>query len=609
MKSTQNGYFSDDEEDDEELWFRASQIEEREMMTNQKNPADITEISYSEFQDAKGLTSTQNDGFGVPMSQMDVASSQKVRVLQNKCAALEKQLKRSLPNIAKAQAVATEANYQVNELKNKIKQLRAENEELKKDKLNDTDTVSIATSTIRVENDSLRNQVLELNRKVRESNHEMSFREKDSLDPEEVKLMRLTEMIFDEHKTSHFRELISQATAYKVLKFDVGNVKSKFHGLLTSLQMRIAELQGDLTKNSKSALQKFNNSRFEDRYKLNNFKMFNEITQIFFEISEDIKLSGLRHLDEHFVRKEFAFKQTQYCSDQYFGDKKNSLKINPIDKLLGILDVKDPLTKSEKIFCDEIRVDHRRLIGIISQIMRQSSVLSEMMLTQNISTNSDEYKTAIDLICEIIDPHILQSRFLYKNSGITAAFADLIKNISIHYKHFKSDYKNINRNFEKLFCHLLAMSTNNPQILLSFSEFLINILSHKNGAKILRELCKNFPSSNLEYSSMFKIYQIPRCGCMLQIFFILLTTTFRFVENVAEHNLDILFELTISFNTLVFLLVANGCELEFLKTHSIDSSDIKNHCKCYMFLVIALIILNNQSLRHRNIDNNKCKYE
>ncbi|XP_070508919.1 uncharacterized protein [Chironomus tepperi] len=602
LKSNHNGYFSDDDEEDEELWFRASQIEERESMSHQKNVPDTTEMSYSEFQDAEGLTSTQND---VPMSQVDVAASQKIRVLQNKCAALEKQLKRNLPNIAKAQAVATQANCQINELKAKIKKLQAENEELKKDKLNDADRVSAATSTIRGENDSLRNQVRELNKKVRESNHEISFKDKSPLDPAEVDMIRHTKMLLDENQTSHFRALMSHATAYKYLKFDIGNINSKFHSQLVTLQMTIAELQGNYMKKSENSVQKFNNLRFDNKIKFNNFKMFNEITKIFHEISEDIKSSGLRHLDEHFVRKEFAYKQTQYCSDQYYGDKKNAERINKIDKLLGIVDVKNPLTKSDKIFCDEIRIDHRRLIGIISQIMSQSSVLSELMVTQNISTKSDEYKTVVDLICDIIDPHILQSRFLYKNSGITAAFADLIENLSSHYRHFKADYKNVNRNFYKFFSHLLAMSTNNPQILLNLSEFLINILSSHNGAEILRDLCTNFPSSNLEYSSMFKIYQIPRCGCMLQIFFILLTTAFRFIENVAEHNLDVLFELTYNFNTLAFLIIANGCDVEFLRTMSADSSDIKNHCKCFMFLVMALIILNNQALRHRNIDNNK----
>ncbi|KAL7015602.1 hypothetical protein ACKWTF_016541 [Chironomus riparius] len=605
LKSNHNGYFSDDEEEDEELWFRASQIEEREMMSHLKNPVDTTEISYSEFHDAEGLTSTQNDGFAVPMSQMDVASSQKIRVLQNKCTALEKQLKRNLPNIAKAQAVATQANCQINDLRNKIKKLQAENEELRKDKLSDADRVNEATTTIRGENNCLRNQVIELNKKVRESHFERSIMDKSPLDPAEVEMIRLTEMIFDENKTSHFRQLMSQATAYKFLKFDLGNVNSKFHSQLITLQMTIADLQGNFLKNEKNSLQKFNNSRFEDKTKFNNFKMFNQIVKIFYKISDDIKSCGLRHLDEHFVRKEFAFKQTQYCSDQYYGDKKNAKKINKVEKLLGFIDIKNPLTKSDEIFFDEIRIDHRRLIGIISQILNQSIVLSEMMLTQNISTNPADYKTGIDLICDIIDPHILQSRFLYKNSGITAAFADLIKNLSIHYRHFKSDYKNINRNFGKLFSHLLAMSTNNPQILLNFSEFLINILSNNNGAEILKELCKDFPSFNIEYSSMFKIYQIPRSGCMLQIFFILLTTAFRFIENVAEHNLDVLFDLTINFNTIVFLIIANGCEVEFLKSSSIDSSDIKNHCKCYMFLVIALIILNNQALKHRNVDNIK----
>lgn len=647
MKSHQSEYFSDDDEDDDDLWFKASQIEEQAL---QKNTMDLT---YSDFHDAQAPSSTQNEIFGAPASQVDVMTQQRLRVLQNKCSALEKQLKRTLPNISKAQAQASQANCEVNKLKKKLTQLQTENEELKKEKLNEVDRVSTATGTIRNENDNLRQQVSKLEKTIRDSHHIANFIDKSPLCPVDVKNARFYETIFEEINVGYFNGVISRGLAFKKLKFDEGNGRSIFQRNLISLQFRIAEIQADFVNysnfesffsgfpstfkcfgslgdtidassqyppdlqqvstisshrspiDSSISVQpflKFNNLKFPDKYQTIDFDLFNEITRIIHEISDDIRFSGLRHLDEHFVRQEFAFKQTQYCSDQYFGDK----RAQKSSKLLK--DYKNPLTKAEKLFQDEIRVDHRRLISIISILAGNSKNLSEMMMIQNISTRCDEYKTLIDVICETIDPHILQSRFLYKNSGITAAFTDLIRNLSIHYRNYEDKKEIINKNLEKFFSHLLAMSTNNPRTLLNFSEFLINILSHKDGAKFLPNLCINFPSSNLEYSYMFKIYQIPRCGCMLQIFFLLLTTAFRFIEDVEEHNLDILYKLSLNINTLVYLLIVNESDLKFLKPKSYEAGDSKSHCKCYMFLVIAFIILNNLALRHRDVNSNKCKY-
>lgn len=608
-----HNYFSDDS-DDEELWTKATQIEEKLSKMYSKNSPELSQISYAEFQDAEGPTSTQQEPI---TSQMDVAASQKIRVLQNRCSALEKQLKRSLPNIAKAQAQASQANCEVSDLKIKIKKLKSENEELRKKKLNEADKISGAAAKLRHENEMLRRQLMELEKKMKEPQGECMevaivkgewrFFDKSEKKSSQVHQFSLisdikppTELVYDETIHKQYHLLHSKAASFNQISFLASKSTSKLNKFVTSLQLKIANKQNNLTSIQPENFQKFSNNRLHIDI-TDDFSFFNQVATIISAIAEDIKSTALRQIDEHFVTQEFAFKQAQYCSDQYFGDKRNQLRIKDLSS-----DVNE-LTKAEKLFTDEINIESRRLLGMISILAENSKNLSELILTQNLSMEPDQYVTVVDLICDMIDPSILQSRLLYHNSGMTLAFAELLKNLTIHYESYP-DQDWANEKLEKFFSHLLAMSTSSPKVLLRFSEFLISILSHKNGKKLLKKLCKNFPSSNLEYSNMYKIYQIPRCGCLLQIFFVLLTTAFRFIEKVNEENLEVLLDLTMSLNTLVYLLVADACDLDFLKPESYESGELKNHCKCYFFLVISLIILVNQTLRHRNVDNEECEY-
>ncbi|KAG5668480.1 hypothetical protein PVAND_016419 [Polypedilum vanderplanki] len=170
-----NNLFESDS-DDEEIWIHASQVEQRvlgtQKITNKQEiqietNSDELDISYASFQTAEGITSTQQQlTQNIPIIDLTMTSERankidpKIQILQNKCAALEKQLKKYKPNYAEL----SQRTNEMSELKERIRKLTNENDELRNEKLkNEIETVGEKESQkLKSENEELKKMIEKL---------------------------------------------------------------------------------------------------------------------------------------------------------------------------------------------------------------------------------------------------------------------------------------------------------------------------------------------------------------------------------------------------------------------------------------------------------------
>lgn len=754
VQETKEKKLLDDDSDDEELYIRATQIEERE-----RQRLDVfSQMTYDDF--VAPSTSTQQPKVPIidlttgTSTQTANANEGKLRMLQNKCAALERQLKKVRPNYAEATFRANE----MNELRERIKQLMNENDAFKCEKLKKIENMSNDEQGLRAENENLKKKLAAFKAVVKLKTHEKipaneqqlqrvstsnedddagvneGLRIKNLLkDPKKMedhgKYLEMARMFEDlcthVSLSDKYREFGVKVMAYGgsarviIEQSDIDDGSSENDNKLSRLNsnpqnyvasdrnnLRITRSESKASdksvknkslslgikrkviqnenvnlKNIKSSEKNqnlpssSNFSKFKQihlpsilkNHKNNEFKLtptknqpriltlhenqrlpsslidyyhrkanfisnpslshffptlqfimntrhtqvmqisqpaddlintFNLVAVIITRIAESIKNTESRRYNQLFTKQEFAMKQTACISEEYFAD--DDFRPNAIDAELMRISEHNPLVQCGKMYEKEQLVDERRLIAMIAELCAVSTPLSEMIMTQVIDVNNN--RTLIHEICDFIDPYILESRLFYQNGSLALALSELLVSLSSHYIDFPDD-EAIDDNFLMFFHHLLMMTTSRARVLTNLAQFILNA-GRKCDFKLVSRLCKSFPTSSENFSEKCRLYQVPRYGCQLQIYSLLLSTAFLFKDDVPAHKIGDLYDLTIKINAVTQLFLANSTSMEFLRpAEGTGRQDgIKDHCNCYQHFVTAVMILNEQSIRHRSVD-------
>lgn len=304
---------------------------------------------------------------------------------------------------------------------------------------------------------------------------------------------------------------------------------------------------------------------------------------------------------EHFVIREFPYKQTQMFSEQYHNNL-DMKKSNNFITSRGTI-----LLEGKAVCYREKYIIARQIIECIAQIASASKEFSEWMLTQSLdldlpfTLSSPMKQTMIDFICGITKTIIKDNRYISMNFGLVVALTHLLQSLTSHYNKY-SDAEDIEIGLEKMFTMILQLATFDIEIMLCLSESFVNITKDPNRMTFFKNMCISYPISNLEYSSYFRLMRMDLCGCKFQIFFLLLNHVIRFheAEKVTGNRLDALIQITENLNLLAFLLLANDVDIKFLVPCESSSHIEQSVCYCYRFLLYSTLILNAIVLRNQN---------
>jgi hypothetical protein len=500
-----------------------------------------------------------------PAQPEEAASSSQIRTLQNKCTALERQIKRFKESKSAPNAKELE------QLLQKIRVLESEKEEYRK-------------QLSKVENDkkasiSSLSEQLNLCKKELEEYKELIAKWQASENVQN----EFHEWLIPQEPNQECRELLEDHIAEIKDTIQLCKVDDKASVLQTEIDYLKSKLIEVciLSKDDISCVLSVGN-----------------LTEIIQKVAHLIvHREKFRH-KVIFTKQEFAGQHLKCLSTQYRTEKKIKDSNRGDDsKSKNWYNEVENLVRSDKLYEMEMFPEYRQVITLVACIVKFSKQLTQDLLLTNISTTRGKFECFVHAITQATDPLILRSRLLYHYSGLTRSLAMLLVNLSSFYDKF-DDLKQIDNIFFHFFEHILMMSSNDGFTLTSLIQFLINISINPEKIGLLQRLCSNYPSSAFETSRVFNICSIPRSACKLQIFFLLLQTTFPFFEPVLERNIDLLHTMTRKLNILADIFTSYA-ERIFLR--------FDTHCSCFRFFIKTLIILNVRVMKSSHIQFKLCK--
>jgi hypothetical protein len=591
-----HNYFSSDDEQNDDLICSqiASQIESK-----YQNQTLELSTTYTDFK--KRVASSTQMPFKVPNPTkmkldpeiIDLTSNypqkrkapENYEIMKNKCEALEKQLKRNREMSERIKNEASHKDDEICDLREKIQALASENENLKREKLNHSDEIQMNENLV-CENDSLRQQLNEL-------------REGEDFD----KKMELEEFFYKDQDQLAFDEEHRQITANifsssKPLNY----IKNVLAGIENN-QITIATNDNSYLDNHLLQLTRILAQRMSELNFNNDERSlcYGIISKIIRDVLNDAISVERRRKAENCLENDLAQRRMQKFSEFYFADKKNSSEIHSINEILNPFSWQTALIDHKTLFDGEMKSKNRQILALIAILARTSKDLSEKILTIKCFS---ENTTAIDLICECSE-EIIKSRLLFRHSGFTMSLCELFLSMSLHIGEFKDEnLQLINENFFKLFNSILALTTNDAKLVNLIAKALINIIGDKKGQIFTKNLCKNSPASAQAFSYRYQLHQLSRTGCSLTTFCVLVSSVFRYFEEVEVRRVEHLFELTSNMNLISMLLLFKKNHLLFFNAENLQNEE---SCKCYNFLFNAVSMLNEQCLRSRNLNADKCE--
>lgn len=587
--------------DDDECWIIATQVEkeviERDLLSQKENQC----LNYSNFKENKPITSTlktttstlkpnrfsqslnfvesqvatvlptpsqafRNDGIDIN------APTTQNQILQNKCNALQRQLKNLLSQQQKQNSSQQTESLKLNELKRKLQAIEQENAELRNNQFAGLNQQRL------IKSEEVEKLKSELKQKERLEQEILVLKQK-------LALKANTEpMLIDRvHINNRSWKIISSDFCEHSLNAQPTETLPKFE--LDSCII-VGQLQTDLVKIQNIMKEFIALSSFQKESHEVCWSICNQLTPIIRSLCECLKCEE-NTSENSLVRK---FESINFYAQEISTFYGRNFKEPPEKDEMKIL------MKNEEIVENEGNLIYYRIAFVtIAMMAKESSKFCELITTPNDSI--------LDLLSDLILDCIFPAQKLPRYMGCTKALAILALNISRHYKNFHQN--EVEKHSLKDFIRgVILMSFNNIEILMNLTNTLINI-AQVDDSKFLIQMCRNVPSKSFRKNKFFQIIKFPSTSCEIQILFMLLLNAFPSLKEVNQERLKLLFKLTQNVNILAYLFLMQGCNMRCLQSYRKFVSD--ESCRCLYSVIISVTKLNKIviDLRYKSLEHFK----
>lgn len=334
------------------------------------------------------------------------------------------------------------------------------------------------------------------------------------------------------------------------------------------------------------------------------FPIFSELIPIISQLCKVIKAEGITKHRVYFTRSGFVNKQVEILSEEL---NLNHLE-QPKDFYRNMIAHESELSDEFQSFLGDAPkplndkdINKRILLEIlaafaaISEIMSYLFVYADTIDAKEAKGNSNEImppETILDMISNTTKKCIIPLYGLADYWALSDGLAAFAVGISRHYKKFEN-HTTVDKTLAQFFNALVMISLSNTTVLLKLTEFVINIAKGPDCDRLFSKLCKNVP---VEYSKIHQMIKIPCSSCELQVLFLLLVNVFPYKEDVPEHQLDNLFKLTKNLNTIAYHFFCSGKNMACIE--KIKDFEV-NSCKCLYSIIVAITTLNKKVLEQR----------
>lgn len=269
---------------------------------------------------------------------------------------------------------------------------------------------------------------------------------------------------------------------------------------------------------------------------------------------------------------------------------------NPIDNAICKDEGFVSLFQAGKLFNDELCSKARRIIACIATVARSSRVFSEKLLFENVSEETEDFRTFVSMLMEKLVTKVTESKRVYDYSGLAMASASLLASLGSHFEHYNHDI--VDDIFFKFLRSVLECRCDNPMIMKDISEFLVYATDNGNSSSIVSRLCTSYPRERI-VSRSFKFSHHPEAACTFRIFTMYLLTAFNFDSEMNRREFELLTKTAGNLNRIALnMQAAKHSTVRFLNCNETTRNPMI--CTCFPMLTDSLIFLNHQALAYRH---------
>lgn len=600
MKTTEVRIFAEKEDDDEEIFNIATQVE-REVLENDLVIPSICSgnISYSEFQVVKAQTSTQVPSAQYAICPPPAVSSQsqqhpmalQYKILQNRCIALERQLtnlraKGEQDSKSKSQFVAKHT-VQNRQLLEELQTTQRENIEMRQRQLI---TLSQRAKTdVERENEELREKAKKLT--------------KLEQDHEELKLNLILIQKRDNEKDKR------QVSREDIRQIDLLNALKKTYRVKIEPSPRILKIESLIPPKLYVERLHFMLTEFLllSKYEKESFEIclsyFQEMVAIISKVCAYIDLEENSKPVLYFSKADLIELNAETISIEYkyhLNEQSKNFYQNRLFEYEGYFPEKvENYMNPTFIYPDEKDINKRLAMGIFASFAEQSYTMCELIVSYDVSfldiKENQPFHTILDVVANTMINSILPSRQLLEYTGFAEASANVICIISRHYSKF-SNHEFIDKLLAYFYKGVLLISQNKLAILVNLSDFIINVSRGSKCERLLSQLCDFYPTNRFIFKK-YRMIQVHPCACALQTLFLLISQAFPFDEEVPDYRIESLFKFTANINIIAYHILTFGCHMKFIP--KMEDFELKNSCKCFLTLIAAVVFLNKKVIEYR----------
>lgn len=558
-KQTSSILYESDDSDEEDLYLCSQMVEEKESMkTRNNNNADITIAGgYTQFHQLNPSSSTQNQfGLGNPSSQKE--NNQK--------------------NFAKP---ADPPKSATNRTAVGPVDLDKLNKELKDKNIQ----LSGEAATLRSRNEELSKEISNLRRKLL-AETEMSnqlVRAEQSKHKREIKSLK------DQMSFNNLNQSVAGFRCNATGRNEFRQLRAYPTGLAGNSSNRTLNIPRDFFDLEQPPESKydFDVSKIDlVQHQARTARIQSEVTQtgiitrllqreMFDHVSEMIK-----DIEKDFSRFNISYYLTLSQKDRM---KKivNSMAVSvlrpiPINEQFSI-------TKSGKLFNDELFHVPRRMIALIAILCRSSPELAKRLLSENINGRD---KTIVDIMIEILQYKIIASDRFFMCEGFVMSVTSLLSSLSIH--------ANSSNNLQLfgLFQKVLHCKFDNPYVVMNCCEFMYEFLTQSKDVNVIKPLlcCLGKFESRANCLKAFRLIYFASGGCSIRLFMMYLLTSFKQSRPLNKVETEYLRRTTLFLNKFSIKL------LELDASAFIDLNSREKICHCWHNLINAIVMLSCMSI-------------
>lgn len=259
------------------------------------------------------------------------------------------------------------------------------------------------------------------------------------------------------------------------------------------------------------------------------------------------------------------------------------------------------LLQAEKLYPEETCLKTRRIIACYSALARSSRQFSEKLLLDAVDDDEGSFRTFVLVLFDTLTFHVAESNNVVDYFGFAIAAANLLSSLGSHFSEYNLPaHKTINESLMKLFRAVLECRCDDPLLMTYLSDFLVYVTTAPEKTDLVRLLCVNYPSKDIDLLKMYKISEYPPNACSFQLFLMYLLTAFNFGKFPNRLELDLLLKTTLNLSQIT----SNIQEMKEKTLRCLDREEkqkLPEICGCYSTLIQALLTLNHRSLANRSL--------